>query len=80
MQGSKLYVGNLNYSVTSTDLKALFENKGVVKDAYVIPDKGFGFVEMEDSQAAEDAMNALNETEFQGRTLRINEARPKANR
>ena len=80
MQGSKLFVGNLDYSVTNDELKELFESHGAVKEAYIIPDKGFGFVAMSSPEEAESAMNALNETEFRGRDLRINEARPKTER
>ena len=78
MQGSNLYVGNLSYSVTEDQLKELFSNHGEVKDVRVIDGKGFGFVEMTDTASAEKAMEALNETDFEGRTLRVNEARPKS--
>ncbi|MCD6163731.1 MAG: RNA-binding protein [candidate division Zixibacteria bacterium] len=77
MQGNNLYVGNLSYSVTESQLKDLFSNHGEVKDVRVIDGKGFGFVEMTDTTSAEKAMEALNETEFEGRTLKVNEARPK---
>jgi RNA recognition motif-containing protein len=80
METSKLFVGNLDYSVSNDELKALFESQGTVVEAYVIPDKGFGFVAMSTPQEAENAMNALNDTDFQGRDLRINEARPKTAR
>lgn len=76
MESSKLYVGNLTYSVTEAQLRELFEDFGDVKDVRVIERKGFGFVEMGTVEEAEKAMEALNETEFVGRTLRIDEARP----
>lgn len=77
MDVSKLYVGNLNYSVTSEQLKELFSNHGDVKDVRVIDGKGFGFVEMSSVDEAETAKDALNGSEFEGRTLRIDEARPR---
>ena len=76
MQGSKLYVGNLKYSVTSEELRELFSNHGEVKEINIIEGRGFGFVEMSDTAEAEKAREALNGTDFQGRTLRIDEARP----
>ena len=76
MQGSKLYVGNLNYSVTSEQLKTLFSEHGVVKDANVVEGRGFGFIEMSSADEAEKAKEALNGTDYEGRTLRIDEARP----
>ena len=78
MQGSNLYVGNLSYSVTENQLKELFSNHGEVKEVRVIDGKGFGFVEMTDTTGAEKAMEALNDFEFEGRTLKVNEARPKS--
>jgi RNA recognition motif-containing protein len=76
MQGSKLYVGNFTYSTTDTQLEELFAPFGEVKSASVIGDKGFGFVEMSSTEEAEKAKEALNETDFGGRTLRVDEARP----
>ncbi len=76
MQGSKLYVGNLNYSVTNEQLEELFSGHGEVKSVNVIEGRGFGFVEMASSEEAESAKDALNGTDFKGRTLRIDEARP----
>jgi RNA recognition motif-containing protein len=76
MENPKLYVGNLTYSVDEAQLKELFSNYGDVKDVRVIERKGFGFVEFETVEEAEKAMEALNGTEFEGRTLRIDEARP----
>ena len=80
MQSSNLYVGNLSYSVTSNDLKELFAQFGEVKEAKVIADRGFGFVEMETVEAAEKAVEELNETQYEGRTLKVNEARPRQER
>ncbi len=76
MNGSKLYVGNLKYQVSENDLEVLFGNYGTVQSVKVIEGKGFGFVEMGSSEEAESAMEDLNGTDFQGRTLRIDEARP----
>ncbi|UCD16617.1 MAG: RNA-binding protein [Candidatus Zixiibacteriota bacterium] len=76
MQGSKLYVGNLTYSVTNEDLVNLFATYGEVKNANVIEGRGFGFVEMSNPEEAEKAREALNGSEYEGRTLRIDEARP----
>lgn len=78
----KLYVGNLSYGTTDEDLRALFAQAGPVVSATVITDratgrsKGFGFVEMETTQAAQDAINRFNNTEFQQRNISVNEARP----
>ncbi len=80
MQGTKLYVGNLTYSVTSSQLEELFSSYGEVKDATVIEGRGFGFVEMVDSAIADKAKKALDGTDFHGRTLKINEARPRRSR
>ena len=77
----KLYVGNLPYSVNDNVLRSTFEAYGSVESARVISDretgqsKGFGFVEMADGDA-QKAMSALNGQELDGRTLRVNEARP----
>jgi RNA recognition motif-containing protein len=76
MQNSKLYVGNLNYSVTEEQLKELFENHGAVESVKIIGERGFGFVEMSTPEEAAQAMEALNETVFQERTLRVDKARP----
>jgi RNA recognition motif-containing protein len=75
MQGSKLYVGNLNYSVTNEQLTELFSNYGLVKQVNVIEGRGFGFVEMSDPSEAERAKEALNGSDFKGRTLKVDEAR-----
>ena len=76
MDGSRLYVGNLTYSVNDDKLKELFSQHGEVKDVKVIEGKGFGFVEMSTPDEAEKAKEALNGTDFEGRTLKIDEARP----
>jgi RNA recognition motif-containing protein len=80
MQGSKLFVGNLSYSVTTEELTELFSNHGDVKEAKVIEGKGFGFVEMGSQTEAENAKQALNGTEFAGRSLNVDEARPPKSR
>jgi len=76
MQGSKLYVGNLKYSVTSEQLKELFSKCGEVVDINIIEGKGFGFVEMGSPEDAEKAKEELNGADFDGRPLRVDEARP----
>jgi RNA recognition motif-containing protein len=79
----KLYVGNLAYSVTDQDLKDLFSQSGAVESVAVISDKfsgqskGFGFVEMADAGGAAAAIQALDGTEFKGRNLKVNEAKPR---
>ncbi len=81
--GKKLYVGNLTYGVSDSDLQQLFEPHGTVQSAQVIMDrdtgrsKGFGFVEMGSDQEAQAAIAALNGKEVDGRSLTVNEARPK---
>ncbi len=80
MQGSKLYVGNLGYAVTNEQLQELFNNYGGVKEVNIIEGKGFGFVEMTDTEAAEKAKEALDGSEFEGRTLKVDEARPPKDR
>lgn len=76
MQGKKLFVGNLSYNVSNDDLENLFSEYGEVIDAKVIEGKGFGFVEMSRNSEAEEAKEALNNTEFKGRNLGVDEARP----
>lgn len=80
MQGNKLYVGNFSYSVGKEDLEKLFSEYGEVKEVNVIEGRGFGFVEMSSSSEAEKAKDALNGTEYKGRTLRVDEARPPRDR
>ena len=82
----KLYVGNLPYSMTDSDLQTLFSAHGTVRSAQVIMDrdtgrsKGFGFVEMDSNEQAQAAINALNGKEINGRALTVNEARPREER
>ena len=79
----KLYVGNLSYQVTDSDLRDLFVPYGEPDSAKVITDrdsgrsKGFGFVEFSDDAQAQAAMSALNGKDHQGRALTVNEARPR---
>ncbi|HOC45470.1 MAG TPA: hypothetical protein PKM26_02595, partial [Syntrophorhabdaceae bacterium] len=80
MNGGKLYIGNLTYSVTGEQLRNLFAEYGEVKDVRVIEGKGFGFVEMATKEDAEKLKQALNGKEFEGRTLRIDDARPQKER
>jgi RNA recognition motif-containing protein len=81
--GRKLYVGNLGYGVTDSDLSKMFEAHGTVESAQVIMDrdtgrsKGFGFVEMKTEQEAQAAIAALNGKDADGRSLTVNEARPR---
>src|SRR3954449_7564471 len=84
--GSKLYVGNLPYTATSTDLEQLFGQHGAVQSAEVISDretgrsKGFGFVQMGSDDEAQAAIAALNGQDFGGRNLTVNEAKPREER
>ena len=81
--GRKLYVGNLTYAVTASDLEQLFGQHGTVESAQVIADrntgqsKGFAFVEMKTDQEAQAAIAALNGKEMNGRPLTVNEAKPR---
>ena len=83
---NKLYVGGLPYSVTDGQLQELFSAHGSVESAKVIADKftgqsrGFGFVEMSSGSEAQSAISALNGTQYEGRTLVVNEAKPQTNR
>jgi len=76
MQGSKLYVGNLSYSVTNEQLEELFSNHGEVRQVNVVEGRGFGFVEMSNPSDAQKAKEALDGSDFKGRTLKVDEARP----
>ncbi|MEW5924513.1 MAG: RNA-binding protein [Candidatus Zixiibacteriota bacterium] len=76
MQGSKLYVGNLRYSTTVEELTELFSKYGEVKNINIVEGRGFGFVEMSSAEEAEKAKEALNGSDYNGRTMRIDEARP----
>jgi RNA recognition motif-containing protein len=84
--GKKLYVGNLSYETTDSDLQSLFAPHGTVQSAQVIMDretsrsKGFGFVEMDSGEQAQAAIAALNGQQVNGRTLTVNEARPREER
>ncbi|MFH1452995.1 MAG: RNA-binding protein [Armatimonadota bacterium] len=82
----KLYVGNLSYDTTEESLKTLFTQYGEVESVAIITDrdtgrkKGFGFVEMSTDESAKSAIESLNEKEFEGRNLNVNEAREKTSR
>ncbi len=82
----QIYVGNMNYRTTEEDINGLFSQYGEVESVKLITDretgraKGFGFVTMNDDAAAKEAIEALNEKEHEGRTLRINEAKPREER
>ncbi len=84
--GNKLYVGGLPYSVTETQLQELFSQHGEVRSAKVITDKftgrsrGFGFVELGSEEEGKKAMEALNGTQLEGRTLIVNEAKEQGDR
>ncbi len=83
---NKLYVGGLAYSVTDGQLQQLFAGHGSVESARVITDKftsqsrGFGFVEMSSGSEAQAAISGLNGTQYEGRSLVVNEAKPQTNR
>jgi RNA recognition motif-containing protein len=78
-----IFIGNLAYTTTEQDLRQLFEPYGVVDKVNIITDrdtgraKGFGFIEMAESQAAKAAIQGLQGTELGGRTLTVNEAKPR---
>jgi RNA recognition motif-containing protein len=86
MMGKKLYCGNLSYKMRSEQLEQLFSGFGTVVSAQVIEDretgrsKGFGFVEMSTDQEAADAIDGLNGRDQDGRTMQVNEARPREER
>ena len=82
MQGSKLYVGNLDFNTTEDELRAHFEQKGIqsksiamIKDKYTGRSKGFGFVEVESEDAIQKAIEGLDGQELKGRSLKISKAR-----
>jgi RNA recognition motif-containing protein len=81
--GRRLYVGNLSYDVSSSDLEQMLSQHGTVESAEVISDrmsgrsKGFGFVEMSSDDEAQAAINALNGQDHGGRALTVNEAKPR---
>src|SRR3984957_20391146 len=84
--GSKLYVGNLSYNTSSSELEQLFGQHGTVQSAEVIQDrdtgrsKGFGFVQMGSDEEAQAAIAALNGQDLDGRALTVNEAKPREDR
>src|SRR5262245_42665464 len=84
--GKRLYVGNLPFSVTDESLIQLFQQAGQVESAKIVTDrdtgrnKGFGFVEMSTDQEAADAITRFNGSDFEGRSITVNEARPMAPR
>lgn len=81
-----IYVGNLSFDTTDEQLRQAFEAFGevtsvnIIKDRYTGEPRGFGFVEMSDKDAATEAINGLNGQDFNGRTLNVNEARPRTDR
>lgn len=83
---SNIYVGNLSFETSTNRLKGLFSEYGEVTDVQVITDRdtgesrGFGFVEMADSEAAQTAISAIDGTEVDGRSLKVNVAKPRARR
>lgn len=82
---NKIYVGNLNYNTTEDDLRNTFSEYGTIESVNIITDrfsgqsKGFGFIEMSDANEAKQAIDAMDQQELGGRTLRVNEAREKRN-
>lgn len=83
---TKLYVGNLPYSLSEADLQAMFAQAGTVKSAVIIKDrdsgrsKGFGFVEMETQEEMQNAISMFNGKDYEGRPLTVNPARPQEER
>jgi RNA recognition motif-containing protein len=86
MNSKKLYVGGLPYSISDTKLEEMFSTHGTVESARVITDrmtgrsKGFGFVEMSSQEEARTAIDKVNGTDLEGRSLTVNEAKPQAPR
>ncbi len=86
MNSNKLYVGGLPYSVTDDQLQEIFSPHGTVESARVITDRmtgrsrGFGFVEMSSQAEAEEAIQKMNGTDLEGRSLTVNEAKPQQER
>jgi RNA recognition motif-containing protein len=82
----KIYAGNLSYEVSDEDLRSAFAQFGEVESATVLKDKfsgrskGFGFVEMPSKEEAQAAIDGLNEKELKGRSMKVNEARPREDR
>lgn len=83
---TKLYVGNLSFNTTSQDLETMFAESGTVQSANVVEDRetgrsrGFGFVEMSSKEEAKAAIASLDGREVDGRSLKVNEAKPRENR
>lgn len=83
---TKLFIGNLDYTVTSDDLRDAFSKFGTVVDAVVITDRetkrsrGFGFVEFSSEEEAKKAIEGMNQQELKGRKINVNEAKPQENR
>ncbi len=81
---NKIYVGNLNYSTTESDLRNSFSEYGTVESVNIITDKfsgqskGFGFIEMSDSDEAKSAINGMDQQDLGGRTIKVNEAKEKS--
>ena len=86
MISMNIYLGNIAWSMTEDAVEALFAEFGAVSSVKIITDKysgrskGFGFVEMDDDAAAQAAIDALNDSEHDGRNLRVNQARPRERR
>ena len=86
MISMNIYLGNIAWSMTEDSVEALFAEFGTVSSVKIITDKysgrskGFGFVEMDDDAAAQKAIDALNDSEQDGRNLRVNQARPRERR
>ncbi|OHD63690.1 MAG: RNA-binding protein [Spirochaetes bacterium RBG_13_51_14] len=82
----KIYIGNLSYGVTDSDLEKLFTEFGTVSESKIITDrdtgrsKGFGFVEMANQSEGEEAIKQLDGKEIDGRNIKVNVARPKEDR
>ena len=81
-----IYIGNMSYDTAEADVRMAFEGHGEVTRVNIISDrdsgtsKGFGFVEMESQQEAETAIQALNESDMHGRTIKVSEAKPRTER
>lgn len=81
-----IYIGNLSYTASEDDMRGLFQEYGTVDSVKIVRDmetgrsKGFGFVTMTSETEAQAAIEALNETSFKDRALKVNQARPKENR
>ncbi len=77
MPGKRLYVGNLSYSITEDQLRELLSQYGTVGEITLIQGKDFAFIDMSNASEADAAKEGLNNTEFDGRTLKVSEARPR---